>query len=439
MKLISTAGRSRETVVAEAIFTSLAPDGGLYTPARLEPLPESTLASLPALAPLARRQLLARHLLADEVAPAELDRLVELALDFPWPLVEPEPGVFALELFRGPTLAFKDVGARFLARLMGHFLARRGAAEPLTILVATSGDTGSAVAHAFFGVAGLRVVVLYPRGQVSEAQRKLFTTLQGNVLALEVAGTFDDCQRLVKAAFRNQALRVKRPLASANSINIGRLLPQTLYYFELWSELSTRRDLDPATPLVVSVPSGNFGNLTAGLLAKAMGLPVARFVAATNVNDVVPEYLESGVYEPRASRPTLSNAMDVGDPSNWHRIQHLYGHDLDRLRRDLIGERATDEETISTLRALFERTGYLLDPHSAVGYCALKRTLVRTPGSTGVVLATAHPAKFQETVERAISRSIELPRALADCLGRPEHSQKLPPREEALFEALEER
>jgi threonine synthase len=316
-----------------------------------------------------------------------------------------------------------------MARLILHFLKRRGRA--VTVVVATSGDTGSAVASAFYRLEGIQVVVLFPRGKVSALQQKLFTTLGENVSALGVEGSFDDCQRMVKQAFADADLPARRCLVSANSINVGRLLPQTFYYFHISTQL------EAGTPLLVSTPSGNFGNLTAGLFAKRMGFRAEKFVAATNVNDVVPEYLAGGTYRPRPSVATLSNAMDVGDPSNWVRILWLYRSSLEELRRDLLGSAHTDEETTGAMRDLYRRTGYILDPHSAVAYLgALHGRSAQREGVTTVFLSTAHPAKFQETVERAIESKIDLPPALALALDRPEHFLPIPAEYGALKEYL---
>jgi len=409
----------------EALFAGPAPDGGLYVPETLPSIePPSTGARL---ADTAYR--VASALFGDDVPASALDAIVRESLDFPIPIVPVEDGIYCLELFHGPTLAFKDVGARFMARLILHFLKRRGRA--VTVVVATSGDTGSAVASAFYRLEGIQVVVLFPRGKVSALQQKLFTTLGGNVSALGVEGSFDDCQRMVKQAFADADLPARRCLISANSINVGRLLPQTFYYFHISTQL------EAGTPLLVSTPSGNFGNLTAGLFAKRMGFRADKFVAATNVNDVVPEYLAGGTYRPRPSVATLSNAMDVGDPSNWVRILWLYRSSLEELRRDLLGSAHTDEETKGAMRDLYRRTGYILDPHSAVAYLgALHGRSAQRKGATTVFLSTAHPAKFQETVERAIESKIDLPPALALALDRPEHFLPIPAEYGALKEYL---
>jgi len=319
--------------------------------------------------------------------------------------------VHLLELFHGPTLAFKDVGARFMARIMG--LCRSGDDE-LTVLVATSGDTGSAVAQAFLGLEGTRIVVLFPEGQVSDVQERQFTTLGDNVQALAVSGTFDDCQQLAKRAFSDETLRQRVRLTSANSINIGRLLPQIFYYFSAWAQLP-----DGHRDLVFCVPSGNFGNLTAGLMAKRLGLDVDGFVAATNINDVVPQYLLTGSYSPRPSQRTISNAMDVGDPSNFARILHLYDQDLDALRSDLSSSCHTDEDTLRCIRDVFDSSGVLLDPHTAVGLLGLRKLQkMRDRPMDAILLGTAHPAKFGNIVGEAAGVEVPLPQRLAAHLER---------------------
>ena len=406
MRLISTNGGDRSIAYRDALFESMAADGGLYTPRKLDPIPQSTLASFRDSDFGTISSTLARHLLGEEFDNETLDEIVATALDFPVPLTELTDGIHQLELFHGPTLAFKDVGARFMARTMR---ACNRTDERLTVLVATSGDTGSAVADAFLGLENTRIIVLFPDGQVSDLQERQFTTLGENVRALAVQGTFDDCQKLAKTAFADGDLRRRVPLTSANSINIGRLLPQVFYYFGAWAQLPpSDRDL------VFSTPSGNFGNLTAGLMAKRLGLPVDGFVAATNINDVVPAYLESGTYRPRPSERTISNAMDVGDPSNLARIIHLYGGDLDHLRGDVSAFSATDEETRRCIREVYDTTGRILDPHTAVGRLGLARELAeRQTPTDAILIATAHPAKFREVVEPVIGAEIEIPERLA--------------------------
>jgi threonine synthase len=332
--------------------------------------------------------------------------------------VEVGPGIYALELFHGPTLAFKDVGARMMARLMAALF--RGD-NPLTILVATSGDTGSAVAHAFHDVPHTRVAILYPQGRVSPTQEAQLTMFNGeatNVRAYATAGSFDDCQRLTKAAFADPVLSRRANLTSANSINIGRLLPQMIYYAHAVGQLAANQ-ARTVRPAVFSTPSGNFGNLTAGLMAKRSGVSIGRFVAATNVNDVVPEYLATGRFEPRPSIHTLANAMDVGNPSNFDRMLWLYNADLDAIRRDVTGSRHDDDQVRATIQEVYEGRGYLLDPHSAIAYLGLKSYVVSgfSRTSPGVFLATAHPAKFAEVVEPIIGRTIPKPQPLVEALA----------------------
>jgi len=411
MKWTSTRGSSPPISFIDALFAGTAPDGGLYMPERLDALPPASLESIRGADIVTVGTEVGAHLLRDEITPAAMASLVRDALDFPVPLVQVSERVWSLELFHGPTLAFKDIGARVQARLLHHFTD----GTPLTILVATSGDTGSAVAQAFHRVPDARVVVLYPKGKVSDEQEAQMASLGDNVTALAIEGTFDDCQRLVKQAFADDDLRRHVWLTPANSINLGRLLPQVFYYFLL-------ADGPPTGGPIVSVPSGNFGNLTAGLIAKRMGLPVCRFVAATNVNDAVPMYLQSGRYEPRPSIPTVANAMDVGAPSNFERMQSLYGGDLEALRRDVVGFAYDDGRVIEEIGRVYRTHRYLLDPHSAIAWLALHEQLAHDPKAHGVFLSTAHPAKFREVVEPAIGERIELPRVLADAITRPRHS-----------------
>jgi threonine synthase len=346
-------------------------------------------------------------------------QVVSEAINFPVKLVSLSPGLHILELFHGPTLAFKDFGARFMARLMGYFV--RDETRPLTVLVATSGDTGSAVAHGFLGVPGIRVVILYPSKRISEAQEKQFTTLGENITALEVAGTFDDCQRLVKQAFSDAELNTRAFLTSANSINIGRLLPQMFYHVAAYRQLPVA-----SVPLIVSVPSGNFGNLTAGIFAKRIGLPVARFVASTNANDVVPDYLRTGEFHSRPASRTFSNAMDVGNPNNFPRLLDLCRNRLEYVQREIWGHSATDEDTLSAMKSIHQRFHYLADPHTAVGVLGWEAYRREHPEPTqGLVLATAHPAKFADIVTRAIGEAPALPDRLAAYLERPKLSRPI--------------
>jgi threonine synthase len=433
MRFLTTRSSAPPVSFTDALLEGLAPDGGLYVPETVEPWTADELSRLPrrTLTEIGLRAL--RPFVRGEIDPATLEAVVVEALNFDIPVVEVEPGIFALELFHGPTFAFKDVGARVMARLMASL--HRGA-EPFTILAATSGDTGSAVAHAFHRVPNTRVVVLYPDGRVSptqEAQLTMFNGERGNVRAYAVAGSFDDCHRLTRDAFGDADLRRRIRLTSANSVNVGRLLPQAVYYFHAVGQLGQVGGLgQEGREIVFSTPSGNFGNLTAGLLAKRAGLPIARFVAATNANDVVPAYLETGRFEPRPSVSTLANAMDVGHPSNFERMTWLYDGDLDAMRRDVAGCRFTDDDVRATIRRVHEERGYLLDPHSAIAYMGLMGHVGRAGqagrvGQVGIFLATAHPAKFGEVVESIIGRAVEKPAALAQALARPRHIIRIEP------------
>jgi threonine synthase len=423
MKWISSRGQSPHVSFVDALFAGTAPDGGLYVPERIDPLPVDTLDRLRHVNLVDIATAVGGHLFRDEISEEAFGLLVRNALNFDVPLRQVTDRIWALELFHGPTLAFKDIGARVQARLLHHFTD----GTPLTILVATSGDTGSAVAQAFHGVPDTRVVVLYPDGQVSDVQEAQMASLGGNIRAVAVRGTFDDCQRLVKTAFADDALRKHVWLTPANSINVGRLLPQVFYYFQL---------LKLSTPLV-SVPSGNFGNLTAGLVAKRLGLPVRRFVAATNLNDTVPKYLVSGRYKPQPSVRTIANAMDVGAPSNFERIQWLFGQSLDGIRQEISGAVFDDQAVRRAIGDVYRQHGYLLDPHGAIGWLALQESLSTMPADVpGVFLATAHPAKFREVVEPVIGEKVELPQALQDAIARPRHSIRMPADYPALNDLL---
>ena len=430
MKYRSTLHRSPEVSLRDAVLRGSAPDGGLYMPVEIPPLKKGFLESLPLLAFPEIAQEVGALFAGDEIPPHLLMNIVMEAFNFPVPLIALDDGLHILELFHGPTLAFKDFGARFMARLMEYFVAESG--KQLTVIVATSGDTGSAVAQAFLGVSGIRVVILYPAGRVSDAQEKQLTTLGQNITALEVSGSFDDCQRLAKEALVDPAITETIAVTSANSINIARLIPQSFYYFAAVAQLG-RPDLFP----VFSVPSGNLGNLTGGLLAKRIGLGVAQFIAATNANDVVPEFLRSGKLIPRASRHTISNAMDVGNPSNFARIVDLYENDLQAIRRDIWGCSFNDEETLRIMHDVNERHGYVLDPHTAVGVLGWQSFAKQNhSASRGIVLATAHPAKFAETVARATGVRPEMPERLAAFLDRPKKSILFPNRFSELREFL---
>ena len=430
MKYRSTLHRSPEVSLRDAVLHGSAPDGGLYMPVNIPRLKEDFLERLPSLTFLEIAREVCGLFADDEIPPHVLMEIVTQAFNFPLPLIALGDRLHILELFHGPTLAFKDFGARFMARLMGYFVAESG--KQLTVIVATSGDTGSAVGQAFLEVAGIRVVILYPAGRVSDAQEKQLTTLGQNITALEVSGSFDDCQRLAKQALVDPVITEKIALTSANSINIARLIPQTLYYFAAVAQLEPSDSLP-----VFSVPSGNFGNLTGGLLAKRIGLGVAQFIAATNTNDVVPEFLRSGKLIPRASRHTISNAMDVGNPSNFVRIVDLYDNDLQAIRRDIWGCSFNDEETLRVMHDVEQRHAYVLDPHTAVGVLGWESFAKQTPpGTCGIVLATAHPAKFAETVARAVGIRPEMPERLAASLDRPKKSIPFPNRFSDLQEFL---
>ncbi len=413
MRFISTRGGAPPVSFRDALFAGLAPDGGLYVPAELPCLAAEAFAA-GSVADVGLE--MAAAYLSDEIPRPALGRLLADALDFPIPLVAVSQSLHALELFHGPTFAFKDVGARVMARLMAHFNSED---RPLTILVATSGDTGSAVAQAFHGLSGIRVVVLFPDGGVTPVQEAQFTTLGGNVIAVAVAGAFDDCQRLVKQAFGDEDLRTAARLTSANSINIGRLVPQSFYYAHAAAQLSDQR-------VVFSVPSGNVGNLTAGLMARLQGAPIDGFVAATTINDTLPRYLETGRYEPRPSVPTLANAMDVGDPSNVERIRWLFAEDVDQMRQVIATSVHTDSDVRQGIRLAWDRHGYVCDPHSAIGYLgAAIATLPRD--ARRVFLATAHPAKFRDAVEPLIGEEVPLPPPLAAALTRARHVTRIAP------------
>ena len=413
-----------------AAITGQAPDGGLYFPETIPRLGANFLRDLPTLDRADLALAVMRPYVGGTIPDATLREICAAAVDFPFPLVPVSPGIAALELFHGPTLAFKDVGARFMSRCLGYF-TQRGDTPPVTVLVATSGDTGGAVASGFLGVPGVEVVILYPKDKVSPVQEQQLTTLGQNITALEVNGTFDDCQALVKQAFRDPELAAHRFLTSANSINVARWLPQQLYYF-----FAAQQWPAEVAPPVVSVPSGNFGNLCAGLLARASGLQLGPFIAACNANDPVPRYLLSGTYAPQAAVATYSNAMDVGDPSNFVRILELFGHDLEALRVALGAETVSDSDTVATVLQVWFENDYLLDPHAAVAYAALLRYQTAHPDAAGFLLATAHPVKFPGVLEPIIGRPIELPEAVLRLQGRPKQAIPMAVDFEALKEFL---
>jgi len=435
MRYVTTRGAAPPTSLEWALFDGLAPDGSLYVPESIDVWTPAELAGLSSRSLVEIGIRVLRPYTSGEIDDAVLASIVGDALNFPIPLKEIEPGVHALELFHGPTLAFKDIGARVMARLISALHDR---SAPTSVLVATSGDTGSAVAHAFYRVPHTRVIVLYPDGRVSpqqQAQMAMFNAEPDtNVRAYAVAGNFDDCQRLVKQASADPDVLARVRVTSANSINIGRLLPQMVYYFHAVAQLGAARGQPFPHGVVVSTPSGNFGNLTAGLMAKRAGLPISRFVAATNANDVVPAYLSSGEFHPRPSQQTIANAMDVGHPSNFDRMLSMYATP-EAMRVDILGSRHLDDEVKATIRRVYDRLGYLLDPHSAIGYLGLTQAGVDLAETPGIFLATAHPAKFHEVVEGIIGRDIEKPAALADALARPQHRIPI----DATLDAVKER
>ena len=430
MKIVSTNRSGRVYSFAQAVQCGMPDDHGLFVPASF---PEFSTGEIDAMGGMSLQEIalgVGGRLFGDEIPPPALRAIVQEAINFPVPLRPLDERTFILELFHGPTLAFKDVGARFMARLVAYLY--RNEAREITILVATSGDTGSAVAHGFHGVQGTRVVLLYPSGKVSKIQEQQMTTLGGNVTALEVSGTFDDCQRLVKEALADGDLRSRKSFSSANSINIARLLPQSFYYFAAVAGVG-RKGGKP----VVSVPSGNLGNLTAGLYAWKMGLPVRRFLAATNVNDSLPRYLATGKFTPKPSVATISNAMDVGNPSNFARLRALFNNDRSAAAQIIYGASSSDDETRQTIRDLFDRFGYVFDPHGAVACRALQyyRNTIEDAGG-GIVLATAHPAKFIDIYDDRERKAIEMPEELIKCLEMPKHSTAISSRYDDLKSIL---
>ena len=406
MKYYSTNKQAPDATLEEAVVKGLAADKGLFMPREIKPLPSSFYDEIENLSFQEMAYRVADAFFGEDVPADTLKQIVYDTLSFDVPAVKVKENIYSLELFHGPTLAFKDVGGRFMARLLSYFIRKEGK-QQVNVLVATSGDTGSAVANGFLGVKGIHVYVLYPKGKVSEIQEKQFTTLGQNITAIEVDGTFDDCQALVKNAFMDKELNAHMQLTSANSINVARFLPQAFYYFYAYAQL---KKLGKADNLVVCVPSGNFGNITAGLFGKRMGLPVRRFIAANNRNDIFYQYLQTGEYRPRPSVATIANAMDVGDPSNFARILALYDNSHAAISAEISGATYTDAQIRETVKKTYVETGHLLDPHGARGYRALEEGL--KPGETGVFLETAHPAKFLQTVEEIIGNKVAIPEKL---------------------------
>lgn len=421
MIFYSTKTADLKASLEEAVFNSLPPDNGLYMPESIPTISEEFMADIENKSFKEIAVEVTATLLGSEITRSEIESIIDRAYDFDAPVKKITPNDYVLELFHGPSMAFKDFGARFMAAIMSYFLQR--SEKEIRILVATSGDTGGAVAQGFYKVPGISVTILYPSGKVSDIQEKQLTTLGHNVTAIEVDGTFDDCQRLVKEAFLDPELSTKYNLASANSINIARLIPQSFYYFAAYAQLKKL-----GKPLVISVPSGNFGNLSAGVLAYRMGLPVEHFIAATNVNNAVPRYLESGNYEPLPSIETISNAMDVGSPSNFVRLTRFFNDDWNAINEKVSGAFFNDEQTQKAMREVFGNANYVMCPHTAVAYRGLQEYRKKTNRDfTGVFLSTAHPAKFIDLVEETLGKSIDVPERLKSLLDIEKVSIKMKP------------
>lgn len=417
MQYYSLNNKSHKVSFQEAVVTGLAPDRGLYFPENITRLPGSFFENIENLSHEEIAFEAIRQFVGDEIPETELKRIIAETLSFEFPCVAVEDNIFSLELFHGPTMAFKDVGGRFMSRCLGYFNRDKDIRN--TVLVATSGDTGGAVASGFLGVKGVEVIILYPSGKVSDIQERQLTTLGQNIKALEVDGVFDDCQDMVKQAFLDDSLKHLN-LTSANSINIARWLPQMFYIFFAYQQLKKQNK-----PIILSCPSGNFGNICAGIMAKRLGLPVAHFVASTNANDAVPRFLENGNYEPKPSIATISNAMDVGNPSNFIRIQELYNNDLAEFEKDFSSYSFTDSETETSIRDLYNRTHYIAEPHGAVGYLGLKKEMAKQPNSVGVFLETAHPIKFLDVVEPLLDIKLPIPQQIESVLGKEKVRTKI--------------
>ncbi|MFO8234981.1 MAG: threonine synthase [Bacteroidales bacterium] len=417
MQFYNIEDRKEEKTFRQAVLQSSGRKRGLFFPVSIPQLSETRMNKLDSLSlPELAAEVLIDYL-DEDFTKEQIMQMCKAVFNFQIPLVKIEESLYSLELFHGPSLAFKDIGARFLAEVLKKFALEED--KKITVLVATSGDTGSAVARGFYNIEGIDVVLLYPSGKVSPLQEKTLTTMNGNIHALEVDGTFDDCQRLVKTAFADDHLTGKLRLTSANSINIGRLLPQIIYYFWAWTQLSTEEKQE----LIISVPSGNYGNLSAGIMAKSMGLPVQYFIAASNINKVVPDYLKTGVYKPRSAVQTLSNAMDVGNPSNFARIKEIFDGDFSSLTQTVKSHVVTDEQVRSTIKEIYSSNKYLLDPHGTVAYKGLKVYLKN--GETGIFLETGHPGKFNQTLEEILGEKIELPEYLKQAQKNEKHSHKI--------------
>ena len=420
MKLYSTNDLKHVVDLKTAVLKGLPDDNGLYMPTSIPTLSPSFIANIKDYSLAEIGYEVCKTLFDGYIGVQDLQGIIERSITFPAPLVTLDEHMGVLELFHGPSMAFKDFGARFMAQLMGHF--NKDEDELLTILVATSGDTGGAVAAGFLNTPGIEVVILYPSGKVSDIQEMQLTTLGGNIRALEVEGTFDDCQALVKQAFLDKELTQRKRLASANSINIARLIPQSFYYFEAYKQLE-----DHSLDTVFSIPSGNFGNLTAGVFAQRMGLPVSKFLAATNVNDIIPSYLKTGEYAPRPSQRTVSNAMDVGDPSNYKRLADIFGQEgstWNNMKEMLQGYAYTDAQTTAGLKDIYERFGYVMDPHGAIGFLALEE-YAQGKDINGIILETAHYAKFKDTMDSTLGFETETPERLGELLGKGKVAVKI--------------
>ena len=413
MQYFSLNNNAKAVGFEKAVRSGLAPDRGLYYPQQINPLTDSFWDNFLSMNHHEIALSAIEQFIGDEIPKQELLKIIEDTLTFPFPVVELNQNLATLELFHGPTMAFKDVGGRFMARCLGYF--NRTATEKVTVLVATSGDTGGAVASGFLGVPGVEVIILYPKGKVSHIQELQLTTQGQNIKALEVDGVFDDCQDMVKTAFLDETLKPHRNLTSANSINVARWLPQSFYYFFAVQELMKRK---VNKPFVFSIPSGNFGNICAGFIARELGLPISHFIASTNQNDTFPRYMENGIFEPKPSVQTISNAMDVGNPSNFDRISKLFNQDLYRLKKFCSSYRFSDKETQKAMQNLYENANYIADPHGAVGYLGLQKYCEENPDVYGVFLETAHPVKFLDVVEKAIKTKVNIPPQIEEILDR---------------------
>ncbi|MFX0557732.1 threonine synthase [Maribacter sp. CXY002] len=418
MKYYSLNNKAPEVSFKDAVINGIAPDKGLYFPESITPLPDSFFDKITELSNKEIAFTAINQFVSDTIPSNILNEILDNVLDFDFPVIEIEENIGTLELFHGPTMAFKDVGARFMAQCLGYF--SKDVKNEVTVLVATSGDTGGAVANGFLGVDGVKVVILYPSGKVSDIQERQLTTLGKNITALKVNGTFDDCQAMVKRAFLDHDLLEKMKLTSANSINVARWLPQLFYFMFAYKQVKSK-----GKEIVFSVPSGNFGNICAGLVAQRLGMPVKHFVAATNVNDTVPEFMRTKEYLPKPSTATISNAMDVGDPSNFIRIRHLFEDDFDTLKNNLSSYSFNDEETRKALIHIYKTSGYIADPHGAVGYLGLKKYQERHPNTFGIFLETAHPVKFLDIVEETLSVQLEIPSQIKKVMGKEKKSTKI--------------